>query len=296
MAAAGINAADLLQRKGLYPAPPGYPPDIPGMEFAGEVVGLGTGCRPASPSGTGSCPSPAAGPRPSWPWCPRTSPCPCPTASPGTRPAGSPRRSAPPMTPCSPRLTWRRRTGPHLGRRRRGGHRRRAAGPCRRRPRGGVGSFAWRITRGPRPRCRPGHRARPGSRPRSLRRVARAGGCAGRRRRAARPGHGRAGGGDRGRGRGQGRAQPAGPDGPAGDHRRVDPAGPEHGGEGGRGPCASGSERSPCSARGTIGVPVVERFPMARAAEAYERFAAGGKFGKIVLVTDRAWRPGCGRR
>ncbi len=41
--AAGINAADLLQRRGLYPAPLGSPPDIPGMEFAGEVVGLGPG-------------------------------------------------------------------------------------------------------------------------------------------------------------------------------------------------------------------------------------------------------------
>ncbi len=41
--AAGINAADLIQRKGIYPAPPGVPPDIPGLEFAGEVVGLGLG-------------------------------------------------------------------------------------------------------------------------------------------------------------------------------------------------------------------------------------------------------------
>jgi NADPH2:quinone reductase len=39
--AAGLNAADLLQVSGLYPAPPGSPPDIPGMELAGEVVGLG---------------------------------------------------------------------------------------------------------------------------------------------------------------------------------------------------------------------------------------------------------------
>ncbi|HWF57527.1 MAG TPA: zinc-binding dehydrogenase [Candidatus Dormibacteraeota bacterium] len=39
--AAGLNAADLLQVQGLYPAPPGSPPDIPGMELAGEVVALG---------------------------------------------------------------------------------------------------------------------------------------------------------------------------------------------------------------------------------------------------------------
>ena len=39
--AAGINGADILQRKGGYPAPPGSPPDILGLELAGEVVGLG---------------------------------------------------------------------------------------------------------------------------------------------------------------------------------------------------------------------------------------------------------------
>jgi len=41
--AAGLNGADMLQRKGGYPAPPGSPPDIPGLELAGEVVGLGPG-------------------------------------------------------------------------------------------------------------------------------------------------------------------------------------------------------------------------------------------------------------
>jgi NADPH:quinone reductase len=39
--AAGLNAADLLQRAGLYPAPPGVAADVPGMELAGEVVALG---------------------------------------------------------------------------------------------------------------------------------------------------------------------------------------------------------------------------------------------------------------
>jgi putative PIG3 family NAD(P)H quinone oxidoreductase len=43
--AAGLNGADMLQRKGGYPAPPGAPQDIPGLELAGEVVGLGTGAR-----------------------------------------------------------------------------------------------------------------------------------------------------------------------------------------------------------------------------------------------------------
>src|SRR3954447_20645629 len=41
--AAGLNGADMLQRKGAYPAPPGWPQDIPGMELAGEVVALGPG-------------------------------------------------------------------------------------------------------------------------------------------------------------------------------------------------------------------------------------------------------------
>ena len=39
--AAGVNSADLAQRDGHYPAPPGWPPDIPGLEFAGEVVSVG---------------------------------------------------------------------------------------------------------------------------------------------------------------------------------------------------------------------------------------------------------------
>lgn len=35
--ATAVNRADLLQRRGLYPAPPGVPPDIPGLEYAGVV-------------------------------------------------------------------------------------------------------------------------------------------------------------------------------------------------------------------------------------------------------------------
>ena len=41
--AAGLNGADMLQLKGAYPAPPGAPPDIPGLELAGEVTALGPG-------------------------------------------------------------------------------------------------------------------------------------------------------------------------------------------------------------------------------------------------------------
>jgi len=41
--AAGLNGADILQSMGNYPPPPGVPADMPGMEFAGEVVAGGPG-------------------------------------------------------------------------------------------------------------------------------------------------------------------------------------------------------------------------------------------------------------
>jgi putative PIG3 family NAD(P)H quinone oxidoreductase len=43
--AAGLNRADLMQRRGTYAAPPGWPPDIPGLEYAGEVEAVGQGSR-----------------------------------------------------------------------------------------------------------------------------------------------------------------------------------------------------------------------------------------------------------
>ena len=39
--ACGVNRADLMQCRGAYPAPPGAPKDIPGLEYAGEVEALG---------------------------------------------------------------------------------------------------------------------------------------------------------------------------------------------------------------------------------------------------------------
>jgi NADPH:quinone reductase len=42
---AGLNGADMMQLKGLYPAPPGSPPDIPGLELAGEVIARGAGAE-----------------------------------------------------------------------------------------------------------------------------------------------------------------------------------------------------------------------------------------------------------
>src|SRR5687768_2090848 len=41
--AAGLNRADLLQRRGHYPPPAGYSPNIPGLEFAGEIAAVGEG-------------------------------------------------------------------------------------------------------------------------------------------------------------------------------------------------------------------------------------------------------------
>jgi putative PIG3 family NAD(P)H quinone oxidoreductase len=43
--AAGLNGADMMQRRGLYPAPPGAPADIPGLELAGEVIARGDGAN-----------------------------------------------------------------------------------------------------------------------------------------------------------------------------------------------------------------------------------------------------------
>src|SRR5918912_3132425 len=42
---AGVNRADLLQKRGRYPAPPAGPADIPGLEFAGEVEQVGEEVR-----------------------------------------------------------------------------------------------------------------------------------------------------------------------------------------------------------------------------------------------------------
>lgn len=43
--AAGLNGADMMQKRGLYPAPQGSPQEIPGLELAGEVAALGEGAQ-----------------------------------------------------------------------------------------------------------------------------------------------------------------------------------------------------------------------------------------------------------
>lgn len=45
VAASGVNRADLIQRRGHYPAPPGWPADIPGLEFSGTIDALGEGAE-----------------------------------------------------------------------------------------------------------------------------------------------------------------------------------------------------------------------------------------------------------
>src|SRR4051812_50213169 len=79
--AAGLNNADLIQVAGFYPAPPGSPPDIPGLELAGEgvatrpggerfgvggrVMAVGGGGGPAALAGVAERPARAAPPPPS---------------------------------------------------------------------------------------------------------------------------------------------------------------------------------------------------------------------------------------
>jgi NADPH:quinone reductase-like Zn-dependent oxidoreductase len=46
---AGVNPADVLQREGRHPVPPGYPADIPGLEVAGTVVAVGNGVSAFDP-------------------------------------------------------------------------------------------------------------------------------------------------------------------------------------------------------------------------------------------------------
>ena len=41
--AAGVNRADLIQRRGQYAAPSGWPANIPGLEYAGEVEAVRQG-------------------------------------------------------------------------------------------------------------------------------------------------------------------------------------------------------------------------------------------------------------
>src|SRR4051794_39037759 len=47
--ASALNRADIMQRQGNYPAPPGAAADIPGLEFAGVVEAVGSGVFSVKP-------------------------------------------------------------------------------------------------------------------------------------------------------------------------------------------------------------------------------------------------------
>jgi putative PIG3 family NAD(P)H quinone oxidoreductase len=53
--AAALNRADLLQRRGLYPPPPGTREDVPGLELAGEVHAVGEGVTAWKPGDRVMC-------------------------------------------------------------------------------------------------------------------------------------------------------------------------------------------------------------------------------------------------
>jgi NADPH2:quinone reductase len=52
VATSGVNRADLLQTRGSYPAPEGFPQEIPGLEYAGVVEAVGSGVRHRAPGDT----------------------------------------------------------------------------------------------------------------------------------------------------------------------------------------------------------------------------------------------------
>ena len=137
--AAALNGADMMQKRGLYPAPAGWPQDIPGLDVAGEVVALGRAPRVSPgdrvmalrrrwrPGRAGSRPRAAADARPRHP---RLAARPAVPRGPHHRlrralHAGQPasRRAA-----ARPRRRRRRRHGRRAARR---GHRRRGHRPVR---------------------------------------------------------------------------------------------------------------------------------------------------------------------
>ena len=89
--------------------------------------------------------------------------------------------------------------------------------------------------------------------------------------------------------------QPAGADGQARDAARLDAARAAAGREGGDRTRASSARCCRCSTAARWRVPVAETFALADVAAAYDRFAAGGKLGKIVVTmamnaVERLWR------
>ena len=282
--AAGLNAADLVQRAGFYPAPPGWPADIPGMEFAGEVVAVGRQVTLFSP-GDRVMAVVGGGAQATLALVDETHALAVPDALPWTEAGGFPETfttaydalfrqaelqmgervlvsgAAGGVGTAGVQLAAQagavvtatvRDPGPARRRGRARGARR--AGPRRR---GGAGAL--------RRRARVGRRAQPDERaaPR---------GALGPRRR------------DRRRRREPHGAGAHAAHAEAGPHRRVHPARPRAGARRPRWPptspptCCRRWRRAGCRS------PCTETFPLAEAQAAYDRFAAGAKFGKVVLV------------
>ena len=283
--AAGINAADLMQRQGLYPAPPGYPVDIPGMELAGEVVALGPGTsrwsigdRVMSITGGGAQAELAV--------IPEGTAMAVPDGIAWDQAGGFPEVF------CTAYDALFTQAGLVAG------ERVLISGAA-----GGVGTAAVQLAHAAgayvvasvrsvarhhgvrdlgadeviQPDQVPDH----GPYDVSLELVgARWGGC-----RPSPPGHGWTGGRHRcQRLGGQGRTEPAGPDGSAGDHRRVDPPGADGGGEVGRRPRRRGARGHPARTRARSWSRWPSASPWPGRPRPTSGLRAGGKFGKIVLV------------
>ena len=100
--AAGLNGADMMQLAGRYPAPPGAPQDVPGLELAGEVVATGDGVERFEPgdrvmsivAGGGQAELAVVNERVAMP---------VPDELDWLAAGGVPRSSSPPTTPCSRR-------------------------------------------------------------------------------------------------------------------------------------------------------------------------------------------------
>ena len=89
VAAAGVNRADLMQRRGLYPPPPGAS-DVLGLECAGEVVEVGDGVAGWTPGDRAMALLAGGATRRRWSSM-RAARCACPRPSRSPRPPSSPR-------------------------------------------------------------------------------------------------------------------------------------------------------------------------------------------------------------
>ncbi len=283
VAAAGINAADLLQRAGHYPPPPGWPVDVPGMEFAGRVLRAGPGAGRFAPGDRvmALC---GGGGQAEVVVVPESCLLPVPDAVDDAAAGGFPEA----FSTAEDALFSQAGLA--------AGERVVISGAA-----GGVGTAAVQLARaagaevvatvrdpslharvaglGAHTVVLPGEVADHGPYDVSLELVGAPGITAVLPALAtgARRCH-------RGRGRHPARARPARGDGVAWDHPRSTLRSRS---DAEKAAVAGVVEANALAllAAGEVGVPVAETFPMAEATAAYERFAAGGKFGKIVLLT-----------